>query len=580
MSKVFTYMKPYTLMIICTVALLTVEAACALILPAYMADIINKGVMPGNIPFIWRTGITMLLITIFSTLVAVTTSYFAARIGTGVAGDLRAAVFKKVLSFSSAEMNHFSSSSLITRTTNDIIQVQLVLIMGMRLLVYAPILGTGGIIRALERDVYMSWIVAVATFVMVACMVALFFIVMPKYKKLQTFIDRLNLVSRENLSGILIVRAFSTQRFEKKRFDKANSDLTNTSLFVDQAFATLTPVILLVLNVTAAVIVWVGARRASSFHIEIGDIFAFLQYGMLIIFAFLMVGVMFIYLPRAVVCAARIKEVLETKSSLQYKENAQVFPDDFKGIVEFRNVTFRYPDSTEDDDNTLKDVSFTAEPGKTTAIIGATGSGKSTIFKLLLRFYDASSGGVYFDNINVKDVRKEALLDKIGYIPQKALLFSGSIRSNLMYSDKTATEERLKDAADTAQAAAFIEARDGGYDSNVAQGGANLSGGQKQRISIARALVKNAPIYLFDDSFSALDLKTDALLRAALKRKTSQSTIVVIAQRISTIMDADHIVVLDHGEVVGQGTHFELMSSCEVYREIAASQLTEKEAGL
>ena len=580
MSKVFQYMKPYTLMIICTVALLTVEAACALILPAYMADIINKGVMPGNIPFIWRTGITMLLITIFSTLVAVTTSYFAARIGTGVAGDLRAAVFKKVLSFSSAEMNRFSSSSLITRTTNDIIQVQLVLIMGMRLLVYAPILGTGGIIRALERDVYMSWIVAVATFVMVACMVALFFVVMPRYKKLQTFIDRLNLVSRENLSGILIVRAFSTQRFEKKRFEEANRNLTNTSLFVDQAFATLTPVILLVLNVTATVIVWVGARRASSFHIEIGDIFAFLQYGMLIIFAFLMVGVMFIYLPRAVVCAGRIKEVLETRSSLQYKADAEIFPEDFKGIVEFRNVTFRYPDSSEDDDNTLEDVSFTAEPGKTTAIIGATGSGKSTIFKLFLRFYDATSGGVYFDNINVKDVRKEALLDKIGYIPQKALLFSGSIRSNLMYSDKTATEERLKDAADTAQAAAFIEAREDGYDSNVAQGGANLSGGQKQRISIARALVKNAPIYLFDDSFSALDLKTDALLRTALKKKTGKSTIVVIAQRISTIMDADHIVVLDNGKVVGQGTHFELMSSCEVYREIAASQLTEKEAGL
>jgi ATP-binding cassette subfamily B protein len=419
-------------MIVCTIALLTVEAACALILPAYMADIINQGVMLGNIPFIWRTGVTMLLITIFSTVVAVSTSYFAARIGTGVAGDLRAAVFKKVLSFSSAEMNHFSSSSLITRSTNDIIQVQLVLIMGMRLLVYAPILGVGGIIRALERDVCMSWIVAAATFIMVACMVALFFIVMPKYKKLQKLIDRLNLVSRENLSGILIVRAFSTQKFEKQRFEKANRDLTNTSLFVDQAFAVLSPIILLVLNVTTVVIVWVGARRAAAFQIDVGDIFAFLQYGMLVIFAFLMVGVMFIFLPRSVVCANRIKEVLETRSSLQYKEDAEVFSEDFKGVVEFRNVTFRYPDATEDDDNILEDVSFTAEPGKTTAIIGATGSGKSTIFKLFLRFYDTSSGGVYFDNINVKDVKKEALLDKIGYIPQKASLFSGSIRSNLM----------------------------------------------------------------------------------------------------------------------------------------------------
>ncbi|MCL2233563.1 MAG: ABC transporter ATP-binding protein/permease, partial [Treponema sp.] len=505
--------------------------------------------------------------------------YFTARTATGVANDLREAVFKKVLRFSNAEINRFSTSSLITRTTNDITQIQNTLMMAIRQFIYAPMIGIGGIIRAVDRSPSMTWIIALATVFMVGMMTVLFFIALPKFKMVQSLIDRLNLVSRENLSGILIVRAFNTQKFEKKRFDKANRDLAETNRFVDQTFAFMNPVILLTLNITTAVIVWVGARQVSAFRIDIGDIFAFLQYGILIIFAFLMVAIMLVLLPRAVVSAGRIKEVLDTESTLLYKKEPLRLPKDFTGTIEFRNVSFRYPDVTESDENVLDGISFTARPGKTTAIIGATGVGKTTILKLLLRFYDVTGGAIYVDGMDIRDIHKEDLHSRIGYVPQKALLFSGSIRSNLMYADKEAGEERIRDAADTAQADAFIREKSEGYDSNVAQGGSNLSGGQRQRLSIARALVKNAPIYLFDDSFSALDLKTDALLRAALKRKTGKSTMLIVAQRISSIMDADKIVVLDDGKISGLGTHAELMKGCEIYREIAASQLSEGEAG-
>jgi len=576
MSKVFEYMKPYTHFMIIAVVLLTIEANMALILPGYMADIINEGVLPGMIHIIWHNGLRMLVVTLISVVCALAMAYFAARIATGVANDLRAAVFKKVVHFSNAEINRFSTSSLITRTTNDITQIQTTLMMSLRLLIYAPILGVGGIIRAMERDVSMSWIVAIATVAMVGTMTILFLIALPKFKIVQSLIDRLNLVSRENLSGILIVRAFSTQAFEKKRFDKANKDLADTNRFVDQIFAFMTPIIMLIMNVTTAVIVFVGARQASAFRVDVGDIFAFLQYGMLVIFAFLMVAMMFVLLPRAVVSAGRVKEVLTTESNLKYNDNP-IKLKDFSGTVEFRDVSFKYPDAKEDDDNVLSHVSFTARPGQTTAFIGSTGSGKSTIFKLLLRFYDVTGGGIFFDGINVKDIHKESLHNQIGYVAQKASLFTGSIRSNLLYADKDATEERLAYATEVAQAADFIEEKPDGYESNVAQGGSNFSGGQRQRLSIARALVKRAQVYLFDDSFSALDLKTDALLRAALKKRTAHATKLVIAQRVSSIMDAEQIIVLDHGEIVGIGRHFELMNSCEVYREIAASQLSEEE---
>jgi len=564
-------------MILCIAALLFVEAMSALLLPGMMADIVNDGVLTGHTAIIWRIGAVMLLITVVGVIASLTASYILARTATGVANDLRQDIFRKVLSFSNAEVNKFSTSSLITRTTNDIMQVQTTMVMALRQLIYAPILGIGGVIRAYERDGTMMVVIAIATAIMIGILTIIFIIALPKFKMIQGLIDRLNLVSRENLSGILIVRAFNTHKFEEKRFDKANKDLAETGLFINKIMAIMMPSFMLILNLTTAVIVWFGAREASALRIDIGDIFAFMQYGMLIIFGFLMVAVMFIMLPRAVVSAGRIKDVLETEGSIKNKADYTPLPKDFKGLVEFKNVSFRFPDATEDDDNALSDISFTAKPGETTAIIGATGSGKSTLLQLLLRFYDVTSGAILVDGIDIRDMKKTDLHDKIGYIPQKALLFTGTIRSNLMYAKKDATEAEIEEAAEIAQAKAFIEAKEDGYDTNIAQGGANLSGGQRQRLSIARALVKNAPIYLFDDSFSALDLKTDALLRAALKQKTGGSTMLIVAQRISTIMDANQIVVLEHGKVVGLGTHAELMKTCEVYREIAASQLSEEE---
>ena len=577
MSIVFKYLKPYTFLVLLTVALLAVEVVAALALPGYMADIVNDGVLTGHISVIWSNGLRMLLITLASVIVAIITGYFTAKTATGVANDLREAVFEKVIRFSSAEINTFSTSSLITRTTNDITQIQNTLMMAIRLLIYAPMLAVGGIIRALDRSVSMTWIVALATIVMVGTMGILFFIALPKFKLVQSLIDRLNLVSRENLSGILVVRAFSTQNFEKKRFDKANKDLAETNLFVDQTFAIMLPVVNLVLNLTTALIVWVGARQASAFQVDIGDIFAFLQYGILIIFSFLMVAMMLVMLPRAVVSAGRIKEVLEKESSLTYRADPIRLTDNFKGEIEFKDVDFRYPDSTEEDDDILSNISFTAKPGQTTAIIGATGSGKSSILKLMLRFYDVTKGKIFVDGMDIRDIKKEDLHDKVGYVPQKALLFTGTIRSNLLYADKSATDEQIYDAVDTAQAKGFIAEKPDGYESHIAQGGSNLSGGQRQRLSIARALVKKAPINIFDDSFSALDLKTDAQLRAALKRKIGDSTTIVVAQRISTIMDADQILVLEYGELVGLGKHKDLMKTCKVYKEIAASQLSEEE---
>ena len=577
MSKVFEYMKPYTWMMLCATALLALEAVLALILPSFMADIVNDGVLPGHLNVIWRNGLFMLGITLLSMVAALIVGYFTARTATGVANDLREAVYNKVLSFSNAEVNKFNTSSLITRTTNDVMQVQNTLMMAIRQFIYAPIIAVGGIIRALERSTSLAWIVVLATAIMLALMAILFFVALPKFNAWQSLIDRLNTVTRENLSGILVVRAFSTQKFEKSRFEKANKDLAGTERFVNQTFAFMTPIILLVMNLTTAAIVWVGAHQASAFRADIGDIFAFLQYGMLIIFAFLMISMMFIMVPRAVVSANRIKEVLETEGSIVYKNDPISFPKDFKGTVEFRDVSFKYPDSTEGDENVLNNISFTAKPGETTAIIGATGSGKTSIFKLLLRFFDVSSGGVYIDGVDIRDVHKEDLHNKIGYVAQKASLFTGTIRSNLLYADKDATNEAIENAVNISQSAAFIKEKPDGYESNVAQGGSNFSGGQRQRLSIARALVKDAPINMFDDSFSALDVKTDAQLRAALKEKMGDKTTIIIGQRISSIMDAEQIVVLDNGKIAGIGTHKELMQDCAVYREIAASQLSEEE---
>ncbi|MCL1883428.1 MAG: ABC transporter ATP-binding protein/permease [Defluviitaleaceae bacterium] len=577
MKNFLKYMKPYAGMMFAVVIFLATEAYIALIMPSFMADIVNDGVMAGHLSVIWRNGIIMLSLTLLSVFVAVITGFFTARTAVGVSNDLREAVYKKVLNFSDAEINKFNTSSLITRTTNDIMQVQNTLMMAIRQFIYAPIIAVGGIIRALERSTDLAWIVVIATGIMLLLMGVLFFIALPKYKAWQELIDKINLVSRENLSGILVVRAFSTQKFEKKRFEKANKNLATTERFVNQTFAFMTPVISLVMNLTTAAIVWVGAQQASAFRADIGDIFAFLQYGMLIIFSFLMISMMFIFVPRAVVSMNRINEVLLTKGSIFFKEDPTPFPENFKGTVEFRDVTFRYPDSTENEENVLENISFSAAPGETTAIIGATGAGKSTIFKLLLRFFDVTSGGIFIDGLDIRDVHKEELHNKIGYVAQKASLFSGTIHSNLLYADKDATEEKIKNAVEISQSKSFIDEKPENYESNVAQGGSNFSGGQRQRLSIARALVKDAQINLFDDSFSALDVKTDAQLRAALKDKMGGKTTIVIAQRISSIIDADKIIVLDHGTIAGIGKHRELLKSCGVYKEIADSQLSSEE---
>jgi ATP-binding cassette subfamily B protein len=575
-------------MILIAALLLVIEAMCALALPAFMADIVNDGVLVGNVRLIWEKGAVMLVITLLSVVAALAMGYFGAKTAAGVANDLREAVFRKILNFSNAEMDKFATSSLITRTTNDITQIQSTMVMAIRQFIYAPIIGIGGIINAIGRSVSMTWIIVLVVICMVGFVMVMLVVVMPKYKMIQSLIDRLNMVSRESLSGILVVRAFNSQGFEKKRFEKANKNLADTNLFVDQAFSFLSPTINFMFSITTVAIVWIGVREASAFRVDIGDIFAFLQYGMLILYAFLMVAVMFVILPRAIVSAERIREVLDTTNSIEYRKDPIKFSENFKGVVEFKNVTFRYPQNStgakkitppqdDNNENVLENISFTARPGETTAIIGSTGAGKTTVFNLLLRNYDVTGGEILVDGIDIRDVSKIDLNEKFGYAAQKSQLFSGDIRSNLLYGDKDAAQDSIERAAGIAQAREFIMGKPNGYDFNIAQGGSNVSGGQKQRLSIARALVKDAPIYLFDDCFSALDLKTDALLRGEMKSKMSHKTLLIIAQRVSSIMDANQIIVLEHGKIAGLGTHAELLKGCEVYKEIAASQLSEEE---
>lgn len=574
MIKLARYLKPYIGMLLCAVVLLLVQAVCDLALPDYMADIVNTGVMSGNRNFILKTGVTMILVTLLGTAASVTVGYFAALIAASVARDLRLDIFKKVSSFSNAEFDKFSTASLITRTTNDISQVQNVLVMMVRLVFYAPILGVGGIIKAISSSASMSWVIGVAVICLVGIIMVLFSIVMPKFKLVQKLVDRLNLVTRENIEGMLVIRAFNTQRFEEARLDRANSDLTSTNLFVNRVMAMMMPAMMLIMNLVTVIIVWVGAKQVSSFNMDIGDMMAYMQYAIQIIMAFLMMSMMFIMVPRASVSAERIAEVLATELSILDQENPPEFGKEFDSTIEFRNVSFCYPGGQ---DNVLHNLSFTARAGETTAIIGSTGSGKSTLVNLALRFYDVTSGQILIDGKDVRSVSRKSLREKIGYVPQKSSLFSGTIKSNLYYADKNTTMDNIEKAAFVAQAAEFISSKEDGYDSTIAQGGTNVSGGQKQRLSIARALVKNAPIYIFDDSFSALDLKTDRKLREALRRETGESTILLVAQRVGTIMDAEQIIVLDNGYIVGLGTHSELLKSCEVYQQIAHSQLSEEE---
>jgi ATP-binding cassette subfamily B protein len=524
--------------------------------------------------YILRIGGTMLLISLLGGACTVTVGYLASRTAAGVARDIRRDVFRKVESFSSIEFDRFSTASLITRSTNDVTQVQMVTFMIMRMVFYAPVIGIGGVLRAIDKGQHMWWLIAVAVGVLISLILLVMAIAMPKFKAIQSLIDRLNLVTREHLSGMMVIRAFNKQEDEAARFDAANRDLTGTSLFVGRVMVTMMPLMMLLMNGLALAIMWVGARQIAASTMRVGDMMAFIQYAMQIVSAFLMLSMMFIFLPRAAVSGERIAEVLGTEVALSDPPSPQEFAEPFAGEIAFRNVSFRYPGAPED---FLHDITFTARPGETTAFIGSTGCGKSTVVNLIPRFYDVTEGAVLVDGLDVREVRQQALRDRIGYIPQEGILFSGTVASNLRFANAEAPDEALEEAADIAQASEFILARPEGFASEIAQGGANVSGGQKQRLAIARALVKKPPIYIFDDSFSALDFRTDAALRRALQEKAGDATILIVTQRVATVKGADQIIVLDEGRVVGQGRHQELLETCETYREIATSQLSREE---
>jgi ATP-binding cassette subfamily B multidrug efflux pump len=524
--------------------------------------------------YIFNTGMIMILLTLLSGVCTILVSFFSSRTAAGLARDLRKNVFQKVQGFSNAEFDKFSTASLITRSTNDVTQIQMVVMIMMRMVIYAPIIGIGGVIRAISKSTSMWWIIALAVIVVLGLIIIVFSISLPKFKSIQGLIDRLNLVTRENLSGMMVIRAFNKQDFEEKRFDKANQNLTSTSLFVNRVMVVLMPVMMFIMNVLTILIIWVGSHQVAESTMQVGDMMAFMQYAMQILFAFLMMSFMFILLPRASVSADRIADVLETNTEIVDPKNPKHFTDPFNATIEFRHVSFRYPDAEE---YMLHDINFTVKQGETTAFIGTTGSGKSTIVSLIPRFYDVTEGVILIDGIDIRDVTQYELREKIGYVPQKSNLFTGTIESNLLYADERASDSDLKKATDISQASEFIFSKPEGLKAEIAQGGMNISGGQKQRLAIARALVKKAPIYIFDDSFSALDFKTDSALRKALKENTESSTLLLVTQRIATIKNSEQIIVLDEGKVVGKGTHQQLMKDNEVYRGIALSQLTQEE---
>jgi ATP-binding cassette subfamily B multidrug efflux pump len=524
--------------------------------------------------YILRVGSMMLIVTLISGICTIVVSLLSAQIAAGYARDLRRNVFQRVESFSNTEIDKFSTASLITRSTNDVTQVQMVVIMTLRMVIYAPIIGIGALIRALDKTPSMWWIIALTIGILLTLVLTVFSIALPKFKIIQKLIDRLNLVTRENLSGMMVIRAFNMQPFEENRFDVANKDLTNTLLFINRVMVVMMPLMMFLLNGLSLLIIWVGAHKVAESQMQVGDMMAFMQYAMQIVFAFLMMSMMFIFLPRAAVSGDRIADVLETEPAIKDPQDAKQFAKSFTGSIEFRDVCFRYPNAEED---VLHNISFTIPAGQTTAFIGTTGSGKSTIISLIPRFYEVTEGAIFIDGIDIRQVSQHDLRDKIGYVPQKSNLFSGTIESNLLYADENANPEELKLATDIAQASEFITSNPEGIQAEIAQGGMNVSGGQKQRLAIARALVKKAPIYIFDDSFSALDYKTDSALRKALKEHTGSSTLLFVTQRIATIKNADQIIVLDEGRIVGKGKHQELMQDCEVYRDIALSQLSKEE---
>ena len=524
--------------------------------------------------YILHTGAKMLALAFLGMAASILVGLLASRVGAGVGCRLRENVFRKVVGFSNAEFDKFSTASLITRSTNDIQQIQLLIVMILRMVLYAPIMAIGGIWKVFHTNVGMSWIIGLAVAVIIVIVGFLFLVVMPKFKLIQNQVDKLNLVSREILTGLSVIRAFGTQKYEEKRFDDANKALTKTNLFVNRAMTFMMPLMMFVMNSIAVLIVWVGGHSINDGAMQVGDMMAFIQYTMQIIMAFLMICMISVMLPRAAVSAGRVDEVLTSETLIHDPGNPSHIPEEGKGKVVFDHVSFRYPGAEED---VLHDISFTAEPGKTTAFIGSTGCGKSTLVNLIPRFYDVTDGKITIDGKDIRNVSQHELREKLGYVPQKAVLFSGDIASNILYGNPDGSEAEMTEAATIAQATEFIEQKKKKYKSTISQGGSNVSGGQKQRLSIARAIAKHPDIYIFDDSFSALDYKTDATLRAKLKEKTSESTVMIVAQRISTILHADQIIVLDDGQIVGKGTHKELLKSCEAYYQIASSQLSENE---
>ena len=524
--------------------------------------------------YMFLAGAKMLGVALLSAVATIVVGFLGARVAATLGKNLRSKVFNKVMSFSNTEMDKFSTASLITRSTNDIQQVQMLMVMMLRVVIYSPIIAIGGIIKVTKTNTSMTWIIAVAVIAILSLVMILFIVVMPKFKVVQKLVDRVNLVTREILTGIPVIRAFSTQKYEEKRFDKANLDLTKTNIFVNRVMACMMPAMMLVMNGISVLIMWNGAHGVDSGAMQVGDMMAFIQYTMQIIMSFLMISAISIMLPRAAVCVQRVDEVISTDLVIEDKEQTESFKEDKKGYVEFNNVSFKYPNAEED---VLSNISFVAKPGETTAFIGSTGSGKSTLINLIPRFYDVTEGSIKVDGVDVRNVSQHDLREKIGYVPQKGILFSGTIDSNLRYGREEATDVEIVRAAEIAQAIDFISSKPERFETEISQGGTNVSGGQKQRLSIARAIAKNPEIYIFDDSFSALDFKTDSALRKALKQETSDSTVLIVAQRISTILHADQIIVLDEGKVVGKGTHNELLKNCEVYKQIALSQLSKEE---
>ena len=574
MLKLFKYLRPYAIPVAAVFAVVFFQCLADLYLPTLMSDIVNKGITNGDIGFILQTGLNMLLVALGGSACAIAASYLSSHASMGMGALLRDDIFAHVSRFSLHEFDKLGTPSLVTRTTNDVTQVQMVVLLMMRMMISAPIMMIGGIIMAVSKDKNLSWVIVAVIPALASVIVVVAVKGFPLFRAIQKKIDKINLVLREGLTGIRVIRAFNRVDDEKRRFEAANLDLMQVSVQVNRLFALLIPVMMFVMNFTTVAIIWFGSVRIDRGTSNIGNMMAFLQYAMQILFSLLMASFMFIMLPRAQASALRINEVLDTVPEIFDPDVARAPDPGKKGYVEFRNVTFSYHGA---EVPALSDVSFSAKPGEVTAIIGSTGSGKSTLISLIPRFYDVDSGSVVVDGVDVREMTQEDLRSRIGLVTQKAVLFSGSVAGNIRYGNEEADEAQVAEAAETAQASEFISTMQDGFDSVIAQGGTNVSGGQKQRLSIARALARNAEIYLFDDSFSALDFKTDARLRAALKAKTAEATVLIVGQRVATVMDADRIIVLDEGRIAGMGTHRELYRSCEVYKEIVASQLSEEE---